>query len=92
MTPYRAPLRDMKLLRKNRIFDGDIEEMAYMSPRVLIQVMYIFPENLILEVSPDSSILRKTVRLPLIMILLCAGVVQGYLNVVFKCTGELIAG
>ena len=92
MTPYRSPLRDMKLLRKNRIFDGDIEEMAYMSPRVLIQVMYIFPKNLILEVSPDSSILRKTVRLPLIMILLCAGVVQGYLNVVFKCTGELVAG
>ena len=91
MTPFRSPLRSMKTLRRNRIFDGNVEEMAFLSPRVLIQVLCIFPEDLINEVSSQSGILRKTARIPLVMMLLCCGVFVGYVTVLMKCAGELVS-
>ena len=90
-TPFREPLRNMKMLRRNRINDGDIEEMAFLSPRVLIQVLCTFPEDLINEVSPQSSILRKSARVPLVMILSCYGAFSGYVTVIMKCAGELVS-
>ena len=59
---------------------------------MLIQILCIFSEDMILEVSPSSALLRKTVRVPLVMILIGAGLAGGYFNVLVKCTGELLTG
>ena len=64
--------------------------MAFLSPRVLIQILCIFPQDLLNEVSARSSILRKTVRIPLVMILLCCAAFACYVNMLLKCAGELL--
>ena len=91
-TPARSPLKAIKKLRKSALISGDNEEVATQPPRVLIQILCIFPENMIDEVSSRSATLRKTVRVPLVMILISCGLVGGYFNVLVKCTGELITG
>ena len=59
-------------------------------PRVAIKVLCIFPQELIKEISPDAESLRKTVKLPLLFLLLCTGLIGGFATVLSKCVGELI--
>ena len=91
-TPARSPLKTIKKLRRYAIETGDKEEVAGQSPRRLIQILCIFSEEVIREASPNSALLRKTVRVPLVMILIGAGLAGGYFNVLVKCTGELLTG
>ena len=85
-------MKSLKTLHRNRLWDGNDEKLASLSPRVLIQAMNIFPRELILEVSPRAKILRYTVRMPLVLIISCAGVLFSSFNVIFKCTGEMNSG
>ena len=92
ITPLREPLRNMKAIRKNAITDGEIEEVAFLPPIVLIKILCIFPRDIISEISSRSAKLNATVRLPLAMNLLSCGIIHSFAALFFKSFGELITG
>ena len=58
----------------------------------MIKILSIFPKELIDEVSPRCSLLRKTIKVPLITLLAGAGLVQAEFNVLCKAIGEILTG
>ena len=88
----KEPLRDMKKLRKNAITDGGVEEVAFLPPIVLINILCIFPREIISEISSKSVNLHTKVRLPFLLILLSAGIFGSYAAVFIKCGGEAFIG
>ena len=89
-TPLRDKLRSLKSLRSNAIIEEDVEEVAFQPPIVLINILCIFPKEIISEISPRSINLHTTVRLPLLLILLSAGMINGYCVALIKCGGEAL--
>ena len=65
-------------------------EVAPQVPRLLIRVLTLFPKELILEISPQSKVIRKTAKLPMLCLLVCTGLLGGYSTVLFKFFTELL--
>ena len=71
--------------------EGETETELKLKPvRILIQIINDFPEDLILEISPQSKTLKKLVMVPLILNLLLTAVQTYTALVLYKLTGELL--
>ena len=68
------------------------KELPRQIPRVLIQILCIFPRTLVNEVSPRSECIRKSARMPMLFLLVCSGLLGGYSVTLFKLLGELFVG
>ena len=91
-TPLQEPLRDLKKIRSNAIIEEGVEVVAFQPPIVLINILCIFPKEIISEISSRSVDLHTKVRLPLLMVLLSAGIFSSYNAVFTKCGGEAVTG
>ena len=79
-------LDDSGLESEIEFADGKIPKQ---NPRVLIQILRMFPASLIHEVSSRSNCIRLTAKLPMFFLLVCTGLIGGVTTTTFKLIGQL---